>query len=232
MAMLIYRRKFKRKDLPRLIFKWTETAIKGAGVVFFVALPTILMVWMWYTFVYRNHIFIPKEDREILITGAIPGLYILYSLMTAVLFASVYNEYKDARKAMRRNDMRSFMELRLEEISPLLHVMAAVVAMVILSAFMFLEYSSAQWGGVVIGAQTFVFALLCYVLYELDDPCYGFWVLKSIPKEWIEADPKKWLVDHPLEGTIKLTETETTKRTLEVVVPEPAAEKKKDPVPA
>jgi hypothetical protein len=37
--------------------------------------------------------------------------------------------------------------------------------------------------------------LLVYGI-EMDDPMHGFWVIKTIPRGWVDVDPNKWRLEH------------------------------------
>ena len=57
---------------------------------------------------------------------------------------------------------------------------------------MCLKYVSVQSGFLFVGSTAYLFVLIFLVIYEIDDPCSGLWYIRSIPKEWLQIDVKKF----------------------------------------
>ena len=145
---------------------------------------------MWYFVFYSNNLYLSENVEIIMVWISIFG--ILYGLIEAVVLTTVWNEYKQMRTAVKRYDFDTFVDLRDEEISPLVHTLTFVLSGVILLALMCLRYVSLQSGFLFIGSTAYLFTLIFLVIYEIDDPCTGLWYIKSIPKEWLEIDVKKF----------------------------------------
>ncbi len=192
MSMLIYRRRLRPRDYPKVFSKLVETTLRCIGILCLAAIPTIIVVEFWWHVFYLRHVHVDPEMRETLLTAVIPGFFITYSLLASALITKVFDEYKQMRMAVKRADIDSFMLLADEDLSPLLHGMALLLASAVLIGLMMLGFPDFFHGTLIIGGTTYIFALLCVVVYEIDDPCHGFWVIKSIPDDWLKQDPKKW----------------------------------------
>ncbi|MBU6371014.1 MAG: hypothetical protein KGH93_02160 [Patescibacteria group bacterium] len=145
---------------------------------------------LWYYVFFVNGLYISVNIEIIMIWISTFG--ILYGLMEAVILTTVWSEYKQMRTAVKRYDFDTFADLRDEEVSPLVHTLTFVLSGAILLAFMCLPYASVQSGFLLIGSTTYLFVLVFLVIYEIDDPCTGLWYIRSIPKEWLEVDVKKF----------------------------------------
>lgn len=151
---------------------------------------TIGLLLFWYFVFYKNNIAL-DDNGEIIVTW-ISIFGILYGLLAAVVLTTVWNEYKMMRTAVKRYDFETFVDLRDEEVSPLVHTLMFVLSGTILIAFMSLKYSNTANALVFIGSTAYLFVLMFLVVYEIDDPCGGTWYIKNIPKEWLAVDVKKY----------------------------------------
>lgn len=150
----------------------------------------IIACAIWYFLFYKNDLYVSENIEFIMIWVSMFG--ILYGLLEAVVLTTVWNEYKQMRTAVKRYDFDTFVDLRDEEISPLVHTLTFVISGTILLTFMCLKYVSAESGFLFIGSTTYLFVLIFLVIYEIDDPCTGLWYIRSIPKEWLQIDVKKF----------------------------------------
>jgi hypothetical protein len=82
------------------------------------------------------------------------------------------------------------MELRDENLSPLLHTIMVTLSCYLLGGFIALEYPGVYSGAVVIFAIAFLLTLMLCVIIEVDDPTAGLWFIQKIPKEWLNIDPR------------------------------------------
>src|SRR5690348_15953504 len=95
---------------------------------------------LWYFVFYKHGLHFQPALEGIATAAWIPTFGILYGLLAAIVLQTVWNEYKAMRVAIKRYDIHSFMELRDEEISPLIHTMMLVLSVFVLGAFMGLAY--------------------------------------------------------------------------------------------
>lgn len=216
--MAIYKKSPKR-DWKKWFDKVVETAAK-LFLLLLLPLPAAAFACVvWYVAFFRNglHFHDDLEDNVILSWISIFG--ILYSLLAAVIIGAVFEEYKRIRMAIKCRDIATFMSLRDEDISPIIHSIMTVLALGVLGTFMGLTYPDAISGAGVIGATTYIFALLYWVIREVDDPFSGLWFIKHVPDGWLDEDPKEWrnvyyaqvtakTNDGKTETTVTVTETE------------------------
>ena len=144
----------------------------------------------WYFIFYRNGIYF-AESGEILGTW-ISMFGILYGLFAAVILSTVWSEYKTMGSAVKRFDVDTFIDLRDEEVSPLVHTLIIVLSIMILLAFMQIHYTVVESGIIFIWSTAYLLALIFYIILEIDDPCDGIWYIKDISQEWLNIDVKKF----------------------------------------
>lgn len=179
------------EQYPRLV-RFIEMTVKTFCVLFFPVLISIFSILIWALFFYQNGVRF-DDGMEIIVTSSwIPVFGILYSLFTAIVLSSVWGEYKTIRRAVKQWDIDTFMDLSDEEMSPLVHALVLTFSIAILLAFMLLDYPSFSNGLVLIGSTSYLLSLIFLVIIEIDNPCSGFWFIKSIPEEWLRIDPKTW----------------------------------------
>lgn len=210
----VYRPRKRHKPIGQVVSKLLETTLKCALILMLAAIPAICVAWFWHRALFTHHLHFGKEVREVLITAWIPTFGVIYALLAGVAVNWVANEYKEMRMAVKRRDIERFMILQDEDLSPLMHSMITIIAFAVLGGFMGIEYPDATSGLIVVGGATYVFSLLCMVVIEIDHPCGGIWVIKNIPPEWLDVDPRAWRNQH-----FTVTVSQTTSVTVEMESP-------------
>lgn len=176
--------------------KCVETAIKAAMLMSYPVLPTICVCLFWYYALYTNHIHFHEKLLEIATAAWIPTFGILYALFAAVVLNTVWNEYKNIRMSIKCYDIATFMNLRDEDVSPVVHVMLGIFSWAVLGAFMGLHYPDALSGLACVGSTAYIFGLIFFVIMEIDNPLSGIWFIRNIHQEWLDTDVKVWREGH------------------------------------
>jgi len=205
--MLVFRRGFHGPNGTRTkVLKFLETSIKCALLLLLPVPFAVGAAIFWYFLLFKQEIHF-GESMELIITSAwIPTFGILYTLMAAIVLSTVWAEYKSMRTAVKRYDFETFVDLRDEEMSPLVHVLMVVLSIAVLGAFMGLKYPSPISGILLISTTTYVLALIFFVIIEVDDPCGGIWFIKNIHQEWLAMDVKKWRAKRAQDARKKFLE--------------------------
>lgn len=186
------------KNSPRLD-KYIETALKVIAIVIIPLPSTTLIALFWrYTFYYYNvHFDVGMEG--IVTSSWITEFGILYVFLAGLVATIVLSEYKKMRMAVKKWDLDTFMDLRDEEMSHLVYAVIVIFSLFLLFSFMMLDYPK-MWDGLVLVSSTaYLLTLILFVITEIDDPCSGFWFIKSIPPEWLKIDPKEYRKIRSLE---------------------------------
>lgn len=211
------------------ILKRIETVIKLLPILLISLVPAAFTCTVWYFGFYRTSLHFLSEVSEAVIVCWITFVGFLYSILTGVIVTSVVGEYKAIRMAIKRHDLETFMSLRDEDVSPMIHAFMTVLALFGIVTFMGFEYPNMETGIGAVGAVTYVFAFIYWIIREIDDPFYGFWFIKNIPPGWLECDPKVWrekyyakIIKETAEGI------ETTETTVVEEVTSPAASETDD----
>lgn len=190
--VLFQERRHYPNGVRRKFVKALEIAIKCA-IMLVMPVPFVLVITLfWYYALYQHNIYFNQGLEGVIAAAWIPTFGILYSLLTAVVLSTVWNEYKTMRTAVKKYDVETFVDLRDEEMSPLVHVMIIVLSLAVLAAFMGIKYPDAASGALMISSTSYLFVLIFLVIIEIDDPCSGIWFIKNIHKEWLEINPKEW----------------------------------------
>ena len=191
--MLFYKRKRHFYPMRKRIARGWETFLKCLALFLVPTAVSTLVSFGWYYW-----LFIPDRNfgdgmQELIATAVLPTLGIIYGIMVAAIAVqTVWGEYKNMRLAVKRYDLDTFMDLRDEELSPLIHVIVGIVSFGMLAGFLVLKYPAAVKGATVIFGITFLLVLMYVVAREIDDPCAGLWYIKGIHEEWLAIDPKEY----------------------------------------
>ena len=190
---MFYRRKKYKKRKPVQQFKHHLELLVKCFIMIIVPVPIAGAIGLvWYEFFYRNGIHLEQEVEAILSAAWIPIFGILYSLMAAIVVATVWGEYKLMRKAVKRRDLDTFTDLRDETMSPLVHTLIGMLSFFLLVSFMLLNYPTPISGFIVIGSTAYLLTLILFVVIEVDNPCAGLWFIKDIPDEWLTLDVEEY----------------------------------------
>jgi hypothetical protein len=178
--------------LKERIKKVWEMLFKCGLLIVFPLFPAAGSAAIWYYAIFQKHRHFDEHMENIISSAWIPTFGVLYSLLAAVVFTSVWNEYKTIRAVVKRYDLETFLDLRDEEMSPLVYAMMTVFSLAILTGFMSLKYPSALGGILITSSTAYLLSLIFFVIVEIDDPCGGIWFIQNIHDEWLKIDVKKW----------------------------------------
>jgi hypothetical protein len=169
-----------------------RTGLKCAAISFIPALMGTLAGLIWH-FAFFKANFHLEEKMEVISTAAwIPAFALLYGFFTSPLLTKVWDEYKEMRKAVKKNDLDAFLDLRDEEQSPLMYGLVILTSLMLIGAFAGVQYPRAIDGWVVISSMSYLLTLIFCVIMELDDPCAGIWFIRSIPEEWLKINVRQY----------------------------------------
>lgn len=181
-----------RKPFKIRAQKTFEVFIKSLVMIIMPVFPTLLVVIFWYFIVFSQGFYFDGSMESIVVAAWIPTFSLLYCLLVAVVFNTVWTEYKQIRMAVKRYDIETFVDLMDEEISPLSYILIFVCSIAILGGFMSLDYPNSISGFTVIGSTSYILFLVLFIIKEMDDPCSGLWFIKSMHLEWLSLNAKEW----------------------------------------
>lgn len=191
LGIQLYRRR-PRPPFSYRLRKTIELGLKSIIMMIIPVVPALIMVALWYFQFYSKGISFDENMENIVAAAWIPTFGLLYCLLSAVVFNTVWIEYKTIRTAVKRYDIETFVDLKDEDISPLIYTLIFICSLSIIGGFMSLKYHNPFWGGVVVGSTTYLLSLVFFVIREMDDPCGGFWFIKNIHPEWLKIDVRAW----------------------------------------
>lgn len=183
---------FSKKPFKVRAKKNFETLMKSLIMVIMPISPTLLIVAFWYFIVFTNGFNFNGSMESIVVAAWIPTFSLLYCLLVAVVFNTVWTEYKQIRMAVKRYDVETFVDLMDEEVSPLSYILIFVCSLAILGGFMSLDYPNMISGLTIIGSTSYILFLVFFIIKEMDDPCSGLWFIKHIHSEWLNLNAKEW----------------------------------------
>ena len=192
MNIQIFRRRRHQYTFKKRMERRIETSLKCLALLIAPVIPAGIVSILWYKELYCKQLFFTEKMEGIITAAWIPTFGILYSILAAIILSTVWGEYKAMRSAIKRYDLDAFIDLRDEEMSPLVYTMMIVLSSAVLLSFMSLQYPSARAGLVLISSTSYLFSLLYMVIREIDDPCGGIWFIRSVPPEWLEINVKVW----------------------------------------
>jgi len=186
------RAKYFNGGLGKRIQKTMETMVR---IILFLLIPTLVSApatAFWYFFIWKKDIHFPLEMETIVTCAWLASFVFFYGLIASVIFGRAYDEYKDMRMSVKRHDLDNFINLADEEVSLLAYILLFVLSFSVWISFACLQYPSLCYGFVLVASISYVLTLVFFVIGEIDNPCAGFWYIKSIPDEWLYINPKEY----------------------------------------
>lgn len=183
---------YSKINLRESFYSKLEITTKCLMLLLFPTPFTVAISLIWYYFLYKNDIYFNDKLEGIVTTAWIPTFGILYSLLAAIIISTVWTEYKAMRVAVKKYDFETFIDLKDEEMSPLVHALMLVLSGSIMAAFMGFKYPDVISGIMLISSTSYLFLLMFFVVREIDDPCSGIWIIKSIYPEWLAIEAKEY----------------------------------------
>ena len=146
-------------------------------------------LWIWYDFVWKKNIHLPKQDEGVLAIAITAFLVPLFAIILGYVLTTMWDRTRELECAELRRDMDSFLEKRDYAIPIHLHALLFVLALEALFVPAFLDYSEAASGFMVMGIVSFTVSVCWTVGRIFEHPLVL--MKRRLPKEWIEADPRK-----------------------------------------
>jgi hypothetical protein len=187
----------KPQKTPKYSFRrWIEIGLKCALMLIWPMPVAAVILGGWYWLLGREGAplekFLDEKMGEFIGAAWIPTNGLLYVLLVAAVFTTVWDEYKQIRKAVKSWDICEFLHLCDEGISPLVHVLVGVCSVTLMLSFMAVKYTSIRYGLLINGNVAYVLTLVFLVIWQIDDPCTGLWYIRGIPDEWLKIDPREY----------------------------------------
>ena len=190
--MVFFRRRVKHRTLKERMARWGRIFSKSL-VALALAMPFVVLVdslWYYKMFKYGRHL---HERTEGMMTAAvIPMLCVFFGFLAAAMLTTVWKEYKAIHSSVEKNDKNTFLDLKEEQISPLIHVLMGVQAVALIACFTLVCYATALDGFFCITICVYTLGLYFVVVVQVDDPCHGLWFIKGIPPDWLEINVREW----------------------------------------
>jgi len=190
--MRLYKSRKNGESLWKGLERDFEALIKSVIIVAFAAPFSWLACAFWYFVLYRHDIHLDPKMEVIATSSWIPMCGVVYGFFAAAILTKVFDEYKSMRMSIKAYDFDVFMQLRDEDLSPLMHALMSILGLIVLGGFMLLDYPDEKDGLLLIGSTAFILAFIFFVIREIDDPLGGVWFIKTVHEEWLNADVKEW----------------------------------------
>lgn len=151
-----------------------------------------IMTGFWYVVLFQQDIHFHPSSEGIMTAAWITSFALLYCFVTDWAFHKAREKYQAMRDAVKEFRFDVFMNLKDEELSPLVHFLVLTFSINLIGSFMGLHYAEFSTGFAVVWSTTFLVSLVYVVIIEIDGPCSGLWFIKNIPETWLLMDPKVW----------------------------------------
>jgi hypothetical protein len=198
--------KWRKQQVPFKIrmMKLLESFLKSIILLTFPIPFTAIGTTFWHKVCFDKG-FCFDEKMEAIVTSMWSQLIaLLYCLLVAAVFGTVWLKYNDIRIAIKKYDVDTFAVLRDERISPLVYTLITVLSFSIIAASMCLKYSNLNHGMIVVGSIIYLLSLVFFVVREIDDPFGGLFFIRYIPDELMNLDVRKYRAHNHQEAREKL----------------------------
>ena len=193
--MVLYRKVIAHRSLIERVIRSLKLLLKCLVMLVPPAVLAFLAGWFWHQFLFLGNTHLNGAAENIISSAWIPTFGVLYALFGAICLTTVWNKYNAIRLAVKRLDLDTFVDLRDESLSPLVHTLMAVLSLFLLGGFMSLHYPDAASGLIIVSGTAYLLALVLFVIVEIDYPCSGIWFIKHIPEKWLMTDVREYRAD-------------------------------------
>ena len=108
------------------------TLIRCVRMLLLPALFSVAIVAIWQVELFARDLHLHEKFEGIGTAGWVTITGILYSLIVTTILGNLWEEYKRIRMAVKQYDLDTFMDLRDEELSPLVYLLLFVLSMFVL----------------------------------------------------------------------------------------------------
>ena len=149
--------------------------------LFISAIATFAWYFFWQGIHYNHEM---KSDAEIMSSGTINVLIVLYGLIYAFIINKVWTQWNELKHAIKTGDKNTFEKYCEERIPTALHFLIIFLAILIFGG-LFLHPFASFINGLYSIFSTSLALVVCYeVAKDLDDPFVGIFNL-DVPPDWI-----------------------------------------------
>ena len=156
-------------------------------------LPTMIsagLCWVWYAIFFCGNINVGKADETSHTNSFLPSLAVLHSLVIALVFQQIWQEYRTVQQCIRSKDHQGFVQCQQERIPGLIHLALVVLTLSVLGQTMLTHYTN-PWAGIDHLFQwSFLLLLLWEVAIILDNPSLSMKYMGEVPEEWVGGEQK------------------------------------------
>ncbi len=190
---MLYTRKVRRGSKAKACKKFLRNFFKCLVVAFGPVVVGAFADICWYKVCYERNwtfeafghqfqFFVSRETEPLF-----HMIGVVFSIFAAVLFDTVWKKRMAMNRAVRENDMDTFLRLRDETISPLVHTLMIAISAIII-AYLMLQNRTLQDGLFSVFVGTYLLALFFFVIQEMDHPLHGVWIIEEIKPEWRDIE--------------------------------------------
>jgi len=173
----------KKNDLKR---KWRS--FTRHSLILLEPLIVSGLVTGGWIYLRSNGYHLSHEDGETLSVAIVNTLAIIFSLIAAVVLATVWDNYRKIVIAVLREDKESFLLYRDERIPTLMYLLLGAFSLPLILVIGLLEWRH-LWSGIIgVSSVSFAVSLVWSVAFELQHPQKSPWVAERVPSEWFDID--------------------------------------------
>ena len=175
-------------DKTRIVKRLKKQLVLLAKCVIMLVAPlpsTVGVCYLWTRLIFNRHLHYPQEMNDLFLLSWFPAALIIYGLVVTFLaFTPVCEKYHKMKYAANAEDIHTFMLLRDERLSPLVHTLVFTISVYTMVPFAGRNYQSVFWGWSCVGSLSYVLTLLLFVASQIDNPCAGLWYIRRIQSDW------------------------------------------------
>jgi hypothetical protein len=158
--------------------------IKELGILIkpFVISVIVSVLWVLiYNYIGFNSNL--KLDEGIMASGTIALLGVFYALLTAFVFATVWQQWVSIEDAIKTRNKEEFIKHKDKRVPFTVKLLIVIFSFFLIVAFFLISFKNLILGVFSIFVITFILSMYWQVITDLDDPFTGIWNVE-VPKEW------------------------------------------------
>ncbi len=146
-----------------------------------------LIVW---SYLYNNGWHSNPEADSPIVNAILPWIGSAHVFLAGFLFLQEGKDIRGLKSAVRNKDepgsMEKFLQIVEDKVPTPLRYILLVTGNIVIFWSMSLYYQNYWSGFFSVLSVAYIISLIWEVVADFDDPVNGVWVVKGIPKEWIE----------------------------------------------
>lgn len=164
-------------------FKSGLQCVRMAVVPLLMSLPAIVL----YHICHKLGIHSNRVADEPIVNAVLPFIGGAHVFLSGFLFIREGGDYREMRRAVRLKEKEKFLDLAEDQVPAPLRFVVFVTGTIVILWTTSLYYENYWTGLFSVLSVAYIVSLIWEVIADFNDPVNGVWVVRDVPKDWLEG---------------------------------------------